>query len=65
MVVSTTLHLIMLIAQYFIIMVYELGPKMSWWAFVVMILMLASVYLYRLLGGVWRHPDRIAKVMAD
>jgi MATE family multidrug resistance protein len=65
MVVSTTLHLVMLVAQYFIIMVYELGPRVSWWAFVVMILMLGSVYLYRLLGGVWRHPERIAKVMAD
>ncbi len=65
MVISTTLHLLMLVAQYFIIMVYELGPKVSWWAFVAMILTLASVYLYRLLGDVWRHPERIAKIMAD
>lgn len=65
MVVSTTLHLLMLIAQYFIIMVYELGPRVSWWAFVAMILTLAAIYLYRLLGDVWRHPERIAKVMAD
>jgi MATE family multidrug resistance protein len=55
----------MLIAQYFIIMVYELGPKASWWAFVVMLLALAVVYLYRLFGGVWRHPERLARVMAD
>jgi len=65
MVVSVSLHWLMLIAQYFIIMVYELGPRVSWWAFVAMILALACVYLYRLLGGVWRHPERLAKVMAD
>ena len=65
MITSISLHWLMLIAQYFIIMVYELGPKASWWAFVAMLIALAMIYLYRLLGDVWRHPERLAKVMAD
>jgi len=65
MITSISLHWLMLIAQYFIIMVYELGPKASWWAFVAMLLSLAMIYLYRLLGDVWRQPERLAKVMAD
>ena len=64
MITSITLHWLMLVAQYFIIVVYELGPKASWWAFVVMIMTLAAVYLHRLFGGVWRSPERLARVMA-
>ena len=65
MITSISLHWVMLVAQYFIIMVWELGPRASWWAFVAMLISLAVVYLYRLLGDVWRHPERLAKVMAD
>ena len=65
MIASISLHWLMLIAQYFIIVVYELGPKVSWWAFVVMIMTLAAVYLHRLLGGVWRSSERLARVMAN
>ena len=65
MITSISLHWAMLIAQYFIIMVYELGPKASWWAFVVMLIALAIVYMHRLLGGAWRDPERLARVMAD
>ena len=65
MITSISLHWIMLVAQYFIIMVFELGPRASWWAFVAMLISLALVYLYRLLGDIWRHPERLAKVMAD
>jgi len=65
MITSISLHWLMLIAQYFIIMVYDFGPQASWWAFVAMILALAMVYLYRLLGNVWRQPERLAKVMAE
>ncbi|MBE9539437.1 MAG: MATE family efflux transporter [Proteobacteria bacterium] len=65
MITSISLHWIMLVAQYFIIMVWELGPRAAWWAFVAMIISLALVYLYRLLGDVWRHPERLARVMAD
>jgi multidrug resistance protein, MATE family len=62
---SITLHWLMLIAQYFVIMVYDLGPRVSWWVFVAMLVSLAVVFLWRLLGSVWRHPERLARVMAE
>jgi MATE family, multidrug efflux pump len=65
MVTSVSVHLVMLVAQYFIIMVYDFGPVVSWWAFVLMLISLAAIYLGRLLGGVWRHPDRLARVMLE
>jgi len=65
MVTSITLHWLMLVAQYFIIMVYDYGPRASWWALVAMIITLALVYLYRLQGDVWRHPERLARIMAE
>ena len=65
MVTSISLHWLMLIAQYFVIMVFGYGPLVSWWVFVAMLISLALVYLRRLLGGAWRHPDRLARVMAE
>ena len=65
MTVSIGLHLLMLIAQYFIIMVYDYGPMASWWAFCAMLIALASIYLWRLLGGTWRQPERLARVMVE
>ncbi|MFC1796564.1 MATE family efflux transporter [Pseudomonadota bacterium] len=65
MTTSISLHVLMLIAQYFIIMVFDYGPIASWWTFVAMIISLAVIYLWRLLGGVWRHPDRLARVMVE
>jgi len=65
MITSISLHWLMLIAQYFIIMVFDYGPKASWWVFVAMIMALAGIYLYRLQGDVWRHPERLARVMAE
>lgn len=65
MVTSISVHVVMLIAQYFIIMVFDYGPIASWWAFVAMLLSLAAIYLWRLLGGVWRRPERLARVMVE
>jgi MATE family multidrug resistance protein len=65
MTTSIALHLLMLIAQYFIIIVYQLGERTSWLAFVLMILMIAVVYMGRLRGRVWREPERLALVMAE
>ena len=65
MLTSTSVHIIMLIVQYFIIMVYDFGPMTSWWIFVAMILVLAALYLARLLGDRWRQPERLARVMAE
>jgi hypothetical protein len=55
----------MLIAQYFIIVVYELSPRLSWVVFVLMIIMIAVVYLWRLLSGVWREQERLDRVMQE
>jgi len=65
MTVSITLHWLMLVAQYFIIVVFRLDARISWVAFVIMLLLLAATYLGRLLGGVWREPERLAKVMQE
>jgi MATE family multidrug resistance protein len=42
-----------------------LDPLVSWWILVVMILSLALAYLWRLLGGRWREPERLAGVMRE
>jgi MATE family multidrug resistance protein len=65
MITSISVHLLMLVAQYFIIMVFNYGPLASWWAFVAMLISLASIYLWRLLGDVWRQPQRLARVMVE
>ena len=65
MTVSISLHWLMVVAQYFIIVVFEAGPRLSWLAFVAMILSLALCYLGRLLGGVWRQPERLARIMQE
>ena len=65
MTVSISLHWLMLIAQYFIIVVYGYGPRLSWAVFVAMLILIALVYLWRLLGGVWREPERLARVMQE
>ncbi len=62
---SVSLHWLMLVAQYFIILVLELGPRVSWLSFVAMIFALAVVYVLRLRGGVWRDPERLRLVMAE
>ena len=65
MVASVSLHWIMLVAQYFIIRVFEWGPKASWWAFVAMILSIAAVFLWRLQSGHWRDPEALKRVMVE
>lgn len=64
MLTSTSLHWLMLVIQYFTIVVYQLEALISWWVFVATLLILALIYLVRLLGNTWRQPDRLAKVMA-
>ncbi len=65
MISSVTLYWTMLLAQYLIIRVFELGPKVSWLAFVVMIFAITVICLMRLKGGKWRHPSRLELVMAE
>lgn len=65
MVASVSLHWAMLVAQFFIIRVFEFGPRVSWIAFVALILAIALVYALRLKGGRWRDPEVLERVMAE
>jgi len=65
MTTSITVHWLMLIVQYFVIVVFGCAPMVSWWVFVAMLLSLAVLYLGRLFSGRWRHPDRLARVMRE
>lgn len=62
---SIVVHWLMLLVQYFVIVVYRLDAMVSWWVFVAMLLSMAVLYLRRLLGGVWRSDERLAKVMNE
>ncbi len=63
--VSILLHWLMLIVQYFVIKVWELGPEVSWVVFVIMILMTAGAYVLRLLSSRWRTPAAFERVMSE
>ncbi len=65
MITSISVHWLMLLVQYLVIVVYRLDPVSSWWVFVAMIIVLALLYLWRLLGNTWRRPERLARVMAE
>jgi len=62
---SVTLHWLMLVLQFFIIKVFEIGPKVSWTTFVLMILAIVALFVHRLQRGRWREPERLAAVMAE
>ena len=65
MVASVSLHWAMLVAQFFIIRVFALSPRVSWIALVVLVLAIALVYTLRLHGGRWRDPSVLEAVMAE
>ena len=65
MVASVSLHWAMLVAQFFIIQVFEFGPAVSWLAFVVLVISIAATYAWRLQGGRWRDPEVLERVMAE
>ncbi len=65
MVASVSLHWAMLVAQFFIIRVFEFSPQVSWLAFVVLVLAIALVYALRLRSGRWRDPEVLEAVMAE
>ena len=65
LIASASLYWIMLAAQYFIIRVFEFGPKASWLAFVVMLLAIAAVFLWRLKSGRWRDPAALKQMMSE
>jgi MATE family multidrug resistance protein len=63
--VSIILHWLMLAGQYLVIHVWEMGPRVSWIVFVIMVLMIGGAYVLRLLGPKWRTPEAFARVMAE
>jgi len=65
MVASVSLHWAMLVAQFLIIRVFELNPRVSWMAFVMLVFAIALVYALRLKSGRWRDPDKLEMVMAE
>ncbi len=65
MIASVSLHWAMLVAQFLIIIVFEFSPKVSWVAFVVMILVIAIVYTLRIKRGHWRDADVLERVMRE
>ena len=65
MLASVIVHWLMLAAQVVVILVLRLSPIASWWVFVAMLLSLAALYLWRLQGGLWRRPERLARVMTE
>lgn len=65
MIASVLLHWSMLTAQYIVIRVLDYGPRISWIAFVVMILGICVVFLGRLWSNKWRHGNRLDAVMAE
>ena len=65
MVASVSLHWAMLVVQFLIIRVFAFSPKVSWMAFVVLVLAIALIYASRLRAGRWRDPDVLESVMAE
>ena len=65
MVASVSLHWAMLVAQFLIIRVFAFGPKVSWMAFVALVLAIALVYALRLKSGRWRDPRALERVMVE
>ena len=62
---SVGLHWAMLIAQYYVILVWQFGPQVSWLTFCAMIFAIAIVYVWRLQSGVWRDPEKLKLVMNE
>ncbi|MDT8399173.1 MAG: MATE family efflux transporter [Pseudomonadales bacterium] len=65
MIASVSLHWAMLVAQYFIIKVFAIDPRVSWLVFVLMILMIAITFIVRLKGSRWRSPERLRRILAE
>jgi MATE family multidrug resistance protein len=62
---SISMHWAMLVIQFFIIKVFAFGPRISWIAFVIMILGLMVVFVYRLASNRWRDPQKLQAVMTE
>jgi len=65
MLASVSLHWLMLVLQYLVIVVLPFGPRVSWWLFVGMICLIVLVFMWRLRSARWRDPERLRAVMAE
>ena len=65
MIASVSLHWAMLVAQFFVIRVLELSPRVSWIFLCLLVLAIAFVYMLRLIGGRWRDEEVLERVMAE
>ncbi len=65
MVWSSSTHWLMLVLQYFIIRVFDYGPRTSWVGFCVMLFLIALVFVLRLKSGRWRDERVLNMVMAE
>jgi MATE family multidrug resistance protein len=64
MITSVTIHVLMLVVQVLVILVWELGALVSWGVFVATLIVNSLVYLWRVLGTRWRSAERLDRVMA-
>ncbi len=62
---SISLHWLMLLMQYMVIVRWKMDPLVSWWVFVAMLFAIAIAYATRLYRGRWRRPERLARVMQE
>ncbi|HWK54159.1 MAG TPA: MATE family efflux transporter [Hyphomicrobiales bacterium] len=65
MMTSVSLHWGMLVLQFFIIKVFDYGPRLSWLTFVLMILVIVACFIHRLHSSHWRDPQRLRAVMRE
>lgn len=65
MITSIIIHVVMLLVQLWLILVQAVGPLASWWAFVATLVINAVIYGWRVVGGHWRRPERLARVLAE
>ncbi|WP_240946432.1 MATE family efflux transporter [Pseudomaricurvus alkylphenolicus] len=61
---SALLHWAMVLVQYLVIVVWQLGPEFAWIVFVSMILTLAVVFVLRLQGSRWRQAVSVQGLWA-
>lgn len=61
---SVLLHWAMVLVQYLVIVVWQLGPEFAWIVFVSMILTLAVVFVLRLQGSRWRQAVSVQGLWA-
>lgn len=65
MLASTVLHWLMLVSQFLMIKVLDTGPRISWIGFVIFVLCIVVVFLWRLRGSRWRDPARLDAIMRE